>query len=167
MRVAEALIGKIEKGIVSQGWQVDGTADGSAKLVLAERGLLIARQKEGVAGVEGVVAEVLPRGAVELVAAGLGYYVHHAAKNRAEFSGICMGNDFELLNGVDDWRHRVGTKKSRKVIRSVGQEVIAAVGCAIDRGERERRALCNRGCKTSAASAHVILRDADRRDAGR
>src|SRR5207253_3351992 len=59
------------------------------------------------------------------------------------------------------------SKKSRKVVHSVGQEVIAAVGCAIDRGERERRALCNRGCKTSAASAHVILRDADRRDAGR
>ena len=43
-----------------------------------------------------------------------------------------MGNHFELLDRINDWRHGISAEKRRKVIHAVGQEVIAPVGCAVD-----------------------------------
>src|ERR1700684_3272336 len=63
----KALVGAEEEGAVVK----DGSADGSAELILLEVGARITGElREEIVGVEDVVADELPRRAVEVVGAG-------------------------------------------------------------------------------------------------
>src|SRR5207302_4134622 len=55
---------------------------------------------DGIARVETAVAEKLKCRAVEAIAAGFGYDVGYGASSAAEFGGIAVSIDLELLHGV-------------------------------------------------------------------
>ena len=80
----------------------DGAASGKAKLVLAKCTLGNAASvfKE-VRGVELIVAEKFPCGAVETVGAGLDGGVENGSAGAAEFGAEVGGLNLEFLNGVD------------------------------------------------------------------
>ena len=77
-----------------------------------------------------------------------------------------MRDDLELLNRVDDRRHGVGAEKCGEVVHPIRQEIIAAVGCAIDGRKRESSPLGDWRCEAAGPAAHVVLADTDRRHAG-
>ena len=98
---------------------------------------------------------------MEPIGAGLCHHIYNTAKNGAEFRRVGVRNHFELLDGVNDRRHGIGAQKSRKVVHAIGQEVIAPVGCAVNRRKRKCRAFSNRSSKTACTATHAVLTDAD------
>jgi hypothetical protein len=79
----------------------DGSADGSAELVLLEVGARLAVElREGIVGVEDVVADEFPGAAVEVVGAGFADEVDVGA-GAASISGVEVGGlNAELFDGV-------------------------------------------------------------------
>ncbi len=85
----------IEAGEEEDAVAAEWAADGRAKLVLLAGGLDV---QEGVAGVEGAVAEVIESGAVKFVGAGFGDDVDHGAAGASGFGGDGIGRDAEFLD---------------------------------------------------------------------
>ena len=84
----------------------DGTAQGPAKLVLAElrtghAGFI----GEEIVGVELVVAQELIKTAVEFVGPGLRQQIDHGAARAADFRGVAVGIHLHFLNHVDGRPH--------------------------------------------------------------
>ena len=138
---------------------VNGSAQGKAKLVLLERSYI---RLESVARIEGVVAKVFPHCTVRRVGAGLGNDVNNAAGGTAELRLVIVGIDLEFLNSVNDGGHHVGADHAL-VVDTVKHEKIAAVGLAVDGRENKLAALGF--CDPKRATG--ILGDAHRRDASR
>ena len=69
---------------------------------------------------------------MELVGAGFSYDIHHAAQHGAEFGRVSVGNNFELLNGVNNGRHCVRAQERREVVHAVCQKIVASVGRTVD-----------------------------------
>src|SRR5262249_37361144 len=62
---------------------------------------------ERIAGIEGIVADKLPRRTVKLVGARLGYHADHSAHGPAILNSVVVALDFEFLDRVDDGKHAV------------------------------------------------------------
>ena len=75
----------------------NGTAEGSTVLLVGERSDDVG---DGIGGVEGVVAEVAERGAVEVVVAGLGLDINGDTGGAADGSVEAVSDDLELTDGV-------------------------------------------------------------------
>ena len=73
-----------------------------------EERLGLACRKKIVAGIEGGVAQVIPRGAMQLIGAALGDHVHDAAQHGAEFRVVSVRYHLEFLNSVNDRPDRIG-----------------------------------------------------------
>ena len=78
----------------------DRTADGNAELVALVDGLPVEGGLEEAGGVELLVLEELPEGAVQGVGAGLGGDVHDGAAGAAELGGVGVDDEPELGDGV-------------------------------------------------------------------
>ena len=84
----------------------DGTAQGPAKLVLAElrtghAGFI----GEEIVGVELVVAQELIKTAVKVVGAGLSQQIDHGAARAAHFRGVAVRVHLHFLDHVDGRPH--------------------------------------------------------------
>jgi len=80
----------------------DGAAEGEAVLVAFDDGAGVTEAVVGEAiGVEDGVLMVVVSGAVELVRAGLSHDIDGTAAGAAEFGGVGVGFEAELLDGVD------------------------------------------------------------------
>src|ERR1700722_240835 len=84
-------------------------------------------------GVENVVAEELPRGAMELIGARFDGCVDDAALEIAEFSRSIGGNEVEFLDGVGRGGNGQIVFRSLVVIHAVENEVIRLLAVAVDR----------------------------------
>ena len=133
-RVAVALIGAKEEALVSSVVELRNphwTAPRRAKLVLMEGRLC---NKTGRC-VQGLVAEILPEGPVQIVGAALGNDIDNAAQYATEFGAVGVGDDLKFLDGVDDRRHGVRALNRAVVVQTIQQEEVAAIGLSIDRRE--------------------------------
>ena len=92
-----------------------GPSKRTAKLVFAETWRRRGFRQEICTSIEDGVARVLPRGAVKVIGTGFSSDVDHATQHRAEFGAIGVRNDFEFLNGIEDWRDGVAALIGEKV----------------------------------------------------
>ncbi len=163
--ITEALVSKIEEGLVPAVVELRNPhrpTERGAELVLPEWCDFL---QEGVAGIEGSVANVFPGSPVVFVGAGLGDHVDDATKYRAELSAIGVGNDLELLYGVYDGWYRICALEGAEVIQTIGEKEVATVRLTVNRRKDERGAHGNRGTETAGSSTHTVLRHADGRHA--
>ena len=133
-----------------------GPSEGGAELVLPERALA---GHKSAPSVQDVVTQEFPGGAVELVRAGLRDDVDDPSQRAADLGLVVVRLDLELLDSVDDGRHRIGAGEGALVVDPVEHEEVAAVVLAVDRREDEGGAR-RRGRAESAR----VLRDADGRN---
>ena len=105
-----------------------------------ERRFWRSRRQEIGPGIKDLITVVFPQRAVKFIRAGLGNHVDHAAQNRAELRAVGVGNDFKLLDRIDNGRYGVGTVIYFVTIQTIGHVVVAAVGCSVDDGQDEGRA---------------------------
>ena len=115
--VAPAFIAAVEEEFFAE----DGTTDSAAELILrivkwrgGSVGVAVRAAADGVAeigvavaGIEDVVADELPDGAVKVVGAGFGEHVDDAAGDDTKLCAVDVGLNLELLHGVDDGEEAV------------------------------------------------------------
>src|SRR3984885_686158 len=122
-----------------------------------EEGLGLALRKKIVAGIEGGVAQVIPRGAVQVVGAALGDHVHDAAQHGAIFRVVRMRYHLEFLNGINDRGDRIGAVDGSIVGEAIREKVIAAVALPVDGGKGIVRTERNGGAETATSDIGAIL----------
>ena len=103
----------------------DGTAQGPAKLVLAElrtghAGFI----GEEIVGVELVVAQELIKTAVESVGPGLSQQIDHGPARAAHFRGVAVGIHLHLLDHVDGRPQEEGELLALIVVHPVDQLIV-------------------------------------------
>jgi hypothetical protein len=117
--------------------QVNGSAHGTAELVVAQHLLDAARARvglggEGVTRIEGVVAQELVSGSVNLVAAHLGHHVDDTAGSLAELSLEGAGFHAELLHRIGHRHHRDLVVYRRGIHAAVQEELVPISRTAVD-----------------------------------
>jgi len=114
----------------------DGAAEGEAVLVAFDDGARIAEAVVGEAiGVEDGVLMVVVSGAVEFVRAGLSNDVDGAAAGAAEFGGVGVGFEAELLDGVDGGADDDAVAIADGVGGTVEEDLVRRSASAADAGE--------------------------------
>ena len=140
----------------------DRAADSGTELVLAEgRRLLVELVRERVARVQRVVAEELPKRAVELVRARLGDHIDDASEDTSEFRLVVVRLNLELLNRIDNRRNDVHVADVIGVVEPIQEVDVHAVPLTVDGRVRKRRAGHAHICQVIAADS-IALRGAHR-----
>ena len=122
-----------------------------------EERLGLAGRKKIVAGIEGGVAQVVPRGAMQLVGAALGDHVHDAANHGAKFRVVGVRYHLEFLNGINDRRDRIGAVDGSIVGEAIREKVIAAVALPVDGRKGIVRTDRNGGAEAATSDIGAIL----------
>ena len=116
----------------------DWTAGGQSKLVLAVLALLnVVRVFEKIRGIELIVAEKLPDGAVQLVGAGFDSGIENRCPGAAEFGTEARGLNFEFLDSIDGRKNN--EVRTVQEVHGVGVVVNAVEQVVVLRGPKSIR----------------------------
>ena len=119
----------MEEGFVLE----DRATQRSTKLVLTKFRLPGMRAKLVGVCVQNVVTEKLIKRSVEVIRAALGDNVDHRTGGAARVRRERVGNDANLLNGIDRWTHANGCDDAFVVIHAVHQLIVQRFRLAVHR----------------------------------
>ena len=107
------------------------TAQAAAKLVLTQLRLGQMRAELVRVSIQGIIAEKLIGRAVESICTGLRDQVDHAARGAADFSGVQVGNDANLRDGLDGRTDTDRALQPLVIVHPVDRLIVHEIGLTI------------------------------------